>query len=180
VFVMSEIEGLGPKPISVTRLDRFEPPRLGPAILSRMVTDSALRLARDEVQTRWSEDSPRRYAELGVGEVVMFDPFPGPERKAFTVYRRSDSGLREVHSTNGERHRRGSRTRRRRGSTRRRESRSCERGSGAHRQGRSATTSPSSRPSSRGAGDGGVRTRRIIAGGSARRLRAARWTRPTA
>jgi hypothetical protein len=49
------------------------------------------------------EGSPRRYAELGVGEVVVFDPFPGPERKAFTVYRRGDSGLREVESTDGDR-----------------------------------------------------------------------------
>jgi hypothetical protein len=35
--------------------------------------------------------------------VIVFDPFPGPERRAFTVYRRGDAGLHEVESTDGDR-----------------------------------------------------------------------------
>jgi Uma2 family endonuclease len=49
------------------------------------------------------EDAPRRYAELGVDEVVVFDPFPGPERTAFALYRREQGGLRCVEVTNADR-----------------------------------------------------------------------------
>jgi hypothetical protein len=45
------------------------------------------------------EEAPRRHAELGVEELIVFDPFPGPDRIAFTVYRRGDTGLRQVRST---------------------------------------------------------------------------------
>lgn len=49
------------------------------------------------------QDSPRRYAELGVEELVVFDPFPGPDRVAFAVYRRGSDGLRQVETTQGDR-----------------------------------------------------------------------------
>jgi hypothetical protein len=67
-----------------------------------VVPDFALEVVGSDPQKDY-EDSPRRYAELGVGEVIVFDPFPGPQRRAFTVYRRDESGLREVESTDGER-----------------------------------------------------------------------------
>jgi hypothetical protein len=49
------------------------------------------------------EDAPRRYAELGVDELVVFDPFPGPERIAFVVYRRGAGGLQRVQATQADR-----------------------------------------------------------------------------
>jgi Uma2 family endonuclease len=47
--------------------------------------------------------SPRRYAEIGVTELIVFDPFPGPERTSFAVYRREHGSFRQVESTNDDR-----------------------------------------------------------------------------
>jgi len=48
------------------------------------------------------EVSPRRYAELGVEELVVFDPFDGPGRVAFAVYRKQDGALTRAQATNDE------------------------------------------------------------------------------
>lgn len=49
------------------------------------------------------EEGPRRYAELGVKELVIFDPHPGGERTAFQVYRRQQNRFRRVIATDGDR-----------------------------------------------------------------------------
>ena len=49
------------------------------------------------------EVAPRRYAELGVEELVVFDPFDGPGRVAFAVYRKNGETLEQVQTTNGDR-----------------------------------------------------------------------------
>ena len=49
------------------------------------------------------EDAPRRYAELGVDELVVFDPFLGPDRVAFTVYRREVGSLQRSETTQADR-----------------------------------------------------------------------------
>jgi hypothetical protein len=47
--------------------------------------------------------SPKRYAELGVEELVMFDPFAGRKRVRFQVYRRDARAFRRVTSTHADR-----------------------------------------------------------------------------
>lgn len=49
------------------------------------------------------EVAPRRYAELGVDELVVFDPFDGPGRVAFAVYRKTGESLTQVQATNEDR-----------------------------------------------------------------------------
>jgi|SRR5688572_24900601 len=49
------------------------------------------------------EEAPRRYAELGVDELIVFDPFPGRERVAFAVYRRDGGTLQRVETTDADR-----------------------------------------------------------------------------
>ena len=49
------------------------------------------------------EMAPRRYAELGVEELIVFDPFDGPGRIAFAVYRRRAGSLQQVETTNEDR-----------------------------------------------------------------------------
>ena len=47
--------------------------------------------------------SPGRCAELGVKELVVFDPFPSRQRRVFQVYRRVRRGFRLVESTDADR-----------------------------------------------------------------------------
>jgi Uma2 family endonuclease len=47
--------------------------------------------------------SPRRYAELGVEELVIFDPFPSDERRVFQLFRRARGSLRLIEATDGDR-----------------------------------------------------------------------------
>jgi hypothetical protein len=49
------------------------------------------------------DDSPRRHAELGVEELIVFDPFPEDDRTGLTVYRRDASDLHVVEATHGDR-----------------------------------------------------------------------------
>lgn len=49
------------------------------------------------------EDAPLRYAELGVDELIVFDPFIGPDRFAFTVYRRQQGSFLRVQQTQADR-----------------------------------------------------------------------------
>lgn len=49
------------------------------------------------------ELSPRRYADLGVKELIIFDPFPSGDRRIFQVYRRLRGGFRLVESTDADR-----------------------------------------------------------------------------
>lgn len=49
------------------------------------------------------EDAPRRYAELGVDELVVFDPFIGPDRFTFTVHRRQEGSFLQVQQTQADR-----------------------------------------------------------------------------
>ena len=49
------------------------------------------------------EEAPRRYAELGVQELVVFDPFDGPGRVAFALYRRRGESLQRVQTTSEDR-----------------------------------------------------------------------------
>jgi hypothetical protein len=49
------------------------------------------------------EQAPKRYAELGVRELIVFDPFPSRTRTTFQIYRRSGRGFRRVQSTDGDR-----------------------------------------------------------------------------
>ena len=49
------------------------------------------------------EQAPRRYAELGVLELIVFDPFPSESRNAFTVYRRQAGSLRRLEVSDGDR-----------------------------------------------------------------------------
>ena len=49
------------------------------------------------------EQAPLRHAELGVKELVVFDPFPRKDRKKFHVYRRSRRGFRMVEATDADR-----------------------------------------------------------------------------
>lgn len=47
--------------------------------------------------------SPRRYAELGVEELIIFDPFPTAGRRVFQLFRREADGLRLIEATDGDR-----------------------------------------------------------------------------
>lgn len=49
------------------------------------------------------EEAPKRYADLGVDEVIVFDPHPDRERLVFQVYRRSRGRFRRMIATNGDR-----------------------------------------------------------------------------
>jgi Uma2 family endonuclease len=49
------------------------------------------------------DDSPRRHAELGVQELIVFDPFPEEGQASLSVYRHDGSDLRMVEATNGDR-----------------------------------------------------------------------------
>jgi Uma2 family endonuclease len=50
------------------------------------------------------DDAPRRYAELGVKELVVFDPFPGDDRVSFQVFRRvGRRPLQRLEVTDGDR-----------------------------------------------------------------------------
>jgi hypothetical protein len=48
-------------------------------------------------------DSPRRHAELGVDELIVFDPFPDGDRTRFTVYRRDGDDFVVVEASNDDR-----------------------------------------------------------------------------
>jgi Uma2 family endonuclease len=49
------------------------------------------------------DGSPRRCAELGVRELVIFDPFPEETRRVFQLYRRLGNGFRCVEQSDGDR-----------------------------------------------------------------------------
>jgi Uma2 family endonuclease len=49
------------------------------------------------------EEAPKLYAELGVQELVVFDPHRSTQRTVFQVYRRQQKGFRRVLSTDGDR-----------------------------------------------------------------------------
>lgn len=49
------------------------------------------------------EQAPQRHAELGVRELVVFDPFPGKDRRKFHVYRRVRRGFRMIEATDADR-----------------------------------------------------------------------------
>jgi hypothetical protein len=49
------------------------------------------------------EDSPQRCAELGVQELIVFDPFPGTDRIRFQVYRQDHGRFVLAERTNADR-----------------------------------------------------------------------------
>jgi hypothetical protein len=49
------------------------------------------------------DQAPQRHAELGVRELVVFDPFPGKDRRVFQLYRRTRAGFRLVETTDADR-----------------------------------------------------------------------------
>ena len=49
------------------------------------------------------DQAPQRHAELGVRELVVFDPFPGEDRRTFHVYRRGRGGFRLIEATDADR-----------------------------------------------------------------------------
>jgi len=67
-----------------------------------IVPDFVLEIVGTNPQKDYDE-SPRVYAELGVEELVVFDPFPGKDRHSFAVYRRKAGRLRQIETTNADR-----------------------------------------------------------------------------
>jgi hypothetical protein len=49
------------------------------------------------------DEGPRRYAALGVRELIVFDPFPGTRRVRWQIYRRSARGFRSTGVAAGDR-----------------------------------------------------------------------------
>ncbi len=69
-----------------------------------VVPSFALEVASDDYRKDYQE-TPIRYADLGVGELVVFDPLAetSPERVRWQVFRRVHAGLSLVERSNGDR-----------------------------------------------------------------------------
>jgi len=69
---------------------------------TQVVPSFALEIVTSDYRKDYDE-SPKRYAELGVQELVIFDPFPGPQRTALQVFRQTPDGFQRIEKTSGDR-----------------------------------------------------------------------------
>jgi hypothetical protein len=69
---------------------------------TRIVPSFALEVVGSDPEKDY-EEAPRRYAALGVRELIVFDPFPGTRRVRWQIYRQSARGFRSTGVAAGDR-----------------------------------------------------------------------------